>query len=61
LQDIDTVFLVWLAPPDAIEGALEKITRHARRTRPPCVRELRLQSAHGQSSTAGVASSHAVS
>ena len=29
LQEIDTVFLVWVAPPDAIEGALEKIARHA--------------------------------
>jgi uncharacterized protein YbjT (DUF2867 family) len=31
LQEIDTVFLVWVAPPDAIEGALEKIATHARR------------------------------
>jgi uncharacterized protein YbjT (DUF2867 family) len=31
LQDIDTVFLVWVAPPDAIEGALERIAQHARR------------------------------
>jgi len=31
LQEIDTVFLVWVAPPDAIEGALEKIAKHARR------------------------------
>jgi len=31
LQDMDTVFLVWVAPPEAIEGALERIARHARR------------------------------
>ena len=31
LQEIDTVFLVWVAPPDAIEGALERIAKHARR------------------------------
>jgi uncharacterized protein YbjT (DUF2867 family) len=31
LRDIDTVFLVWVAPPDAIEGALERIATHARR------------------------------
>ena len=31
LQDIETVFLVWVAPSDAIEGALERIARHARR------------------------------
>ena len=31
LRGIDTVFLVWVAPPDAIEGALERIARHARR------------------------------
>jgi uncharacterized protein YbjT (DUF2867 family) len=31
LQDIDTVFLVWVAPPAAVAGALERITKHARR------------------------------
>ncbi len=31
LQDIDTVFLVWVAPPDAVAGALERIAKHARR------------------------------
>ena len=31
LREIDTVFLVWVAPPDAIEGALERIAQHARR------------------------------
>lgn len=31
LQDIDTVFLVWVAPPDAVAGALERVARHARR------------------------------
>jgi uncharacterized protein YbjT (DUF2867 family) len=31
LQDIDAVFLVWVAPPEAIEGALERIAKHARR------------------------------
>jgi uncharacterized protein YbjT (DUF2867 family) len=31
LQEIDTVFLVWVAPPAAIEGALERIAAHARR------------------------------
>ena len=31
LRDIDTVFLVWVAPPDAIDGALERIAQHARR------------------------------
>ena len=31
LHDIDTVFLVWVAPPDAIPGALERIAKHARR------------------------------
>ena len=31
LREIDTVFLVWVAPPDAIEGALERIAKHARR------------------------------
>ena len=30
LQDIDTVFLVWVAPPDAIEIALERIATHTR-------------------------------
>jgi uncharacterized protein YbjT (DUF2867 family) len=31
LQDIDTVFLVWVAPPSAAEVALERIAKHARR------------------------------
>jgi uncharacterized protein YbjT (DUF2867 family) len=31
LQDIDTVFLVWVAPPTAVAGALERIAKHARR------------------------------
>jgi uncharacterized protein YbjT (DUF2867 family) len=31
LQDVDTVFLVWVAPPDAIEAAIGKIATHARR------------------------------
>ena len=31
LQDIDTVFLVWVAPPAAATGALERIATHARR------------------------------
>jgi uncharacterized protein YbjT (DUF2867 family) len=31
LQDIDTVFLVWVAPPAAAGGALERIAKHARR------------------------------
>ena len=31
LQDIDTVFLAWVAPPSAVAGALERIARHARR------------------------------
>src|SRR5258705_7631030 len=31
LQDIDTVFLVWVAPPSAVVGALERIAKHARR------------------------------
>jgi uncharacterized protein YbjT (DUF2867 family) len=31
LQGIDTVFLVWTAPPAAVVPALEKITNHARR------------------------------
>ena len=31
LQDIDTVFLVWVAPPAAVTGALERIAKHARR------------------------------
>src|SRR4051812_20798484 len=31
LRDIDTVFLVWVAPPEAIAGALERIAAHARR------------------------------
>jgi len=31
LQDVDTVFLVWVAPPDAAAGALERIAKHARR------------------------------
>ncbi len=31
LQDIDTVFLVWVAPPAAVTDALERIAKHARR------------------------------
>jgi len=31
LQDIDTVFLVWVAAPGAVADALERIARHARR------------------------------
>jgi uncharacterized protein YbjT (DUF2867 family) len=31
LQDIDTVFLVWVAPPAAVTGALERIVKHAQR------------------------------
>jgi uncharacterized protein YbjT (DUF2867 family) len=31
LHDIDTVFLVWVAPPGAVAGALERIAKHARR------------------------------
>ena len=31
LQDIDTVFLVWMAPPGAVADALERIAKHARR------------------------------
>ncbi len=31
LQDVDTVFLVWVAPPAAAEDALGRIAEHARR------------------------------
>jgi uncharacterized protein YbjT (DUF2867 family) len=31
LQGIDTVFLVWVAPPAAVAGALERIAKHTRR------------------------------
>jgi uncharacterized protein YbjT (DUF2867 family) len=31
LRDVDVVFLVWVAPPAAAPGALERIARHARR------------------------------
>jgi nucleoside-diphosphate-sugar epimerase len=31
LRETDTVFLVWVAPPEAIAGALERIATHARR------------------------------
>jgi uncharacterized protein YbjT (DUF2867 family) len=31
LEEIDTVFMVWVAPPEAIAGALERIAKHARR------------------------------
>jgi uncharacterized protein YbjT (DUF2867 family) len=31
LRDIETVFLVWVAPPNAIECALERIAKQARR------------------------------
>jgi uncharacterized protein YbjT (DUF2867 family) len=31
LRDIDTVFLVWVAPPDGIAGALERIAHSTRR------------------------------
>ena len=31
LQEIDAVFLVWVAPPEAIAAAVERIAKHARR------------------------------
>jgi uncharacterized protein YbjT (DUF2867 family) len=31
LQNIDTVFLVWVAPPAAVAEALDRIAKHARR------------------------------
>jgi uncharacterized protein YbjT (DUF2867 family) len=31
LEDVDSVFLVWVAPPAAAPGALERIANHARR------------------------------
>jgi uncharacterized protein YbjT (DUF2867 family) len=31
LEDVDTVFLVWVAPPAAAPSALERIANHARR------------------------------
>ena len=31
LEDVDTVFLIWVAPPAAATGALERIANHARR------------------------------
>src|SRR5215218_3566340 len=31
LQEVDTVFLVWVAPPTAAPGALKRIADHARR------------------------------
>jgi uncharacterized protein YbjT (DUF2867 family) len=31
LRDIDSVFLVWVAPPAAVAGALDRIAKHARR------------------------------
>src|SRR3954447_24576547 len=31
LKGIDTVFLVWTAPPSAVAPALERIAKHARR------------------------------
>jgi len=31
LDGIDTVFLVWTAPPDTVADVLERITKHARR------------------------------
>jgi uncharacterized protein YbjT (DUF2867 family) len=31
LQDVDAVFLVWVAPQAAVAGALERIAKHARR------------------------------
>lgn len=31
LEDVDTVFLVWVAPPAAAPAALERIAHHARR------------------------------
>jgi uncharacterized protein YbjT (DUF2867 family) len=31
LRGIDTVFLVWVAPPDAVAGALARFAAHARR------------------------------
>src|SRR2546430_13971673 len=33
LQDIDTVFLVWVAPPAAVAGAPGRNAEHPRRTR----------------------------
>src|SRR5262245_50422624 len=31
LDDVDTVFLIWVAPPAAAPGAMERIANHARR------------------------------
>ena len=31
LEDVDTVFLVWVAPPAAAPGALERMANRARR------------------------------
>jgi uncharacterized protein YbjT (DUF2867 family) len=31
LKDVKTVFLVWMAPPSAAPGAIERISRHTRR------------------------------
>jgi uncharacterized protein YbjT (DUF2867 family) len=31
LKDVETVFLVWVAPPDAAAAAMERIAAHARR------------------------------
>ena len=31
LDDVETVFLVWVAPPAAAAGAIERIAKHARR------------------------------
>jgi Predicted nucleoside-diphosphate-sugar epimerases len=31
LQQIETVFMVWVAPPEAMAGAVERIAKHARR------------------------------
>jgi uncharacterized protein YbjT (DUF2867 family) len=31
LEGVDTVFLIWVAPPSAAAGALERIANHARR------------------------------
>jgi uncharacterized protein YbjT (DUF2867 family) len=31
LRDIETVFLVWTAPPDAFDAAFERIAKHAKR------------------------------
>jgi uncharacterized protein YbjT (DUF2867 family) len=44
LQDIDAVFLVWVAPPAAVAGALERIAKHARRIIPDGLSKRRTRS-----------------